>query len=45
MLEFLKGKYSHIMKNIGEQKAISPESKSALNAALDEFKAVFQPSK
>lgn len=45
LLEFFKSKYSHIMKNIAEQKAISPETKTALISGLDEFKAVFQPSK
>ncbi len=45
MLEFMKSKYSKIVKAIAEQKAISNETKAELNAALDEFKAVFQPSK
>lgn len=45
MLEFFKNKHSHILKNIAEQKAISPESKTALLAGLNEFKAVFQSTK
>lgn len=42
MLEFLKQKYSHILKNIAEAKAVTPEVKTSLLAALNEFKAVFQ---
>ncbi len=45
LLEFLKSKHSHILKNVAEQKAISPEIKTALVSALEEFKAIFQPSK
>lgn len=45
MLEFLKTKHSHILKNLAEQKAITPEIKTALVSALDEFKAVFQVAK
>jgi F-type H+-transporting ATPase subunit alpha len=45
MLEFLKSKYSHIAKNIAEQKAISKDTEAALVGALEEFKSVFQPSK
>ncbi len=45
MLEFMKTKHSHLPKNIAEQKAISNETKAQLVAALEEFKAVFQPSK
>lgn len=45
LLEFLKTKHSHILKNIAEQKAVSPEIKAALVSALDEFKAIFQASK
>jgi len=45
LLEFLKSKHSHIMKNVAEQKAITPEIKTALVSALEEFKAIFQPSK
>lgn len=42
MLEFLKTKYSHILKNIDEKKAITDEIKAALKSALDEFKAIFK---
>ncbi len=42
MLEFLKQKHSHILKNIAEAKAVTPEVKTSLLAALNEFKAVFQ---
>ena len=45
VIEFLKSKYSHVLKNIREQKTMSPENKTALVTALDEFKAVFQSSK
>jgi F-type H+-transporting ATPase subunit alpha len=45
VIEFLKSKYSHVLKNIREQKAMTPENKTALVTALDEFKAVFQSSK
>ncbi len=45
MMEFLKMKHSHILKNIIEQKAVSPDTKKALVGALDEFKVVFQSSK
>jgi len=45
LLEFLRTKHSHVMKNIAEQKAITPEIKTSLVTALDEFKAVFQASK
>jgi F-type H+-transporting ATPase subunit alpha len=44
MLEFLRAKYSHIPKSIAESKAIAPDVKTALVGALDEFKAIFQPS-
>jgi len=42
MLEFLKTKHSHILKNIAEKKAINDEIKASLKSALDEFKAVFK---
>lgn len=42
MLEFLKTKYSHILKNIDEKKAITDDIKAALKSALDEFKAIFK---
>ncbi len=45
LLEFLKTKNSSILKNIAEQKAVTPEIKTSLVNALEEFKAVFQPSK
>jgi F-type H+-transporting ATPase subunit alpha len=45
MLEFLKSKYSHILKNIAEKKVLSDDIKRDLVGALDEFKAIFQPSK
>ncbi len=45
MLDFVKGKYAHILKNVADQKAVSPEVKTTLVGALDEFKAIFQPSK
>jgi F-type H+-transporting ATPase subunit alpha len=45
LLEFLRNKHSHIMKNVAEQKAVTPEIKTSLVSALEEFKAIFQPSK
>lgn len=42
--EFIKNKYNSILKNIAETKQVSKENSGALIAALDEFKAVFQPS-
>jgi len=44
MIEFLKQKHSHVLKNIAEKKAMADDIKKALVAALEEFKAVFQPS-
>ncbi|RYZ87497.1 MAG: F0F1 ATP synthase subunit alpha [Proteobacteria bacterium] len=44
MLEFLKQKHSHVLKNIAEKKALSDDIKKTLVAGLEEFKAVFQPS-
>ena len=45
MLQFLKTKHSHILKNISEQKQVSAEIKTQLVSALEEFKAIFQASK
>lgn len=45
MLEFLKGKYGHILKNLVEKKALTDDLKKEIIAALGEFKAVFQPNK
>lgn len=44
MVEFLKQKHSHVLKNIAEKKAMADDIKKTLVAALEEFKAVFQPS-
>jgi len=44
MIDFLKQKHSHILKNIAEKKAMADDIKKSLVGALDEFKAVFQPS-
>ncbi|QDK39561.1 F0F1 ATP synthase subunit alpha [Bdellovibrio sp. NC01] len=44
MIEFLKNKHSDIIKTISEKKAISDDTKKALLSALEEFKAIFQPS-
>lgn len=44
MIEFLKQKHSHVLKNIAEKKAMADDIKKTLVAALEEFKAVFQPS-
>ncbi len=45
MLEFLKTKHSHILKNIADKKAIADDTKKQLLDALTEFKAIFQPTK
>ncbi len=45
LLEFLKTKHSGILKGVAEQKAMTPELKTQMVNALEEFKAVFQPSK
>jgi F-type H+-transporting ATPase subunit alpha len=42
MLDFLKTKHSHILKNIAEKKAITDDIKASLKSALDEFKAIFK---
>lgn len=45
MVQFLKQKYSGILKSIDEKKQVSDDVKKELVAALQEFAAVFQPSK
>lgn len=45
MLQFIKSKYSHILKNIAEKKVVADDIKKDLIAALVEFKAIFQASK
>jgi F-type H+/Na+-transporting ATPase subunit alpha len=45
MLEFLRSRHSHIMKNVAETKQVTPETKTQLVSALNEFKAIFQPTK
>lgn len=45
MVEFLKNKHSDILKTIVEKKAVSDDIKKSLHAALQEFAAIFQPSK
>lgn len=42
LIEFLKTKHSHILKNIAEKKAMTDEIKATLKEALEEFKAVFK---
>ncbi|MBL7669926.1 MAG: F0F1 ATP synthase subunit alpha [Bdellovibrionaceae bacterium] len=42
MLEYLRQKHSHIMKNIAEKKQVADDIKKLLLNALEEFKAVFQ---
>lgn len=44
MVEFLKTKHSHILKNIADKKAMDDATKKQLVEALTEFKAIFQPS-
>lgn len=45
VIQFFKQKYSQILKGIEEKKQISDEAKKELVNALNEFKAIFQPSK
>ncbi|MFZ4405340.1 MAG: F0F1 ATP synthase subunit alpha [Pseudobdellovibrionaceae bacterium] len=45
MIEFLRNKYSQILQTIVEKKAMTDELKKSLVGALQEFAAVFQPSK
>ena len=45
MVQFLKQKYSGILKAIDEKKQVSDDVKKDLVAALKEFAAVFQPTK
>lgn len=44
MVQFLKQKYSTILKTIDEKKQVSDEIKKDLLVALKEFAAIFQPS-
>jgi len=41
-IEFLKTKYSHILKNIAEKKTLADDTKAQLKSAMDEFKAIFK---
>jgi len=45
MLQFLKQKYSGILSAIADKKQISDDAKKDLVNALNEFKAIFQPTK
>ncbi len=45
VIQFFKQKYSQILKGIEEKKQISDDAKKELVNALNEFKAIFQPSK
>lgn len=45
LLEFLKSKYSHVLKNIAEKKALTDDIKKEFVAVLQEFASVFQASK
>jgi F-type H+-transporting ATPase subunit alpha len=44
MVEFLRNKYPDIFKTISEKKALSDDLKKSLITALEEFKAIFQPT-
>ncbi len=44
MLEFLESKHPEILNDIKEKDDITDETEEKLNAALTEFKSVFQPS-
>jgi len=43
-ITFLKQKYSNVLKDIVDKKAISDDNKKELVSALNEFKAIFQAS-
>jgi len=45
MLEFMKQKYSALVAEIAKEKQIKDATKKSLIDALNEFKAVFEPSK
>jgi F-type H+-transporting ATPase subunit alpha len=45
LLTFMHQKYSSVMKNIVNDKQIKDDTKKLLVEALEEFKAIFQPSK
>ncbi|MBC7421068.1 MAG: F0F1 ATP synthase subunit alpha [Bdellovibrio sp.] len=45
LIQFLKQKYSTILKNIEEKKQVSDDVKKDLVMALKEFAAIFKPSK
>ncbi len=45
LLEFLKTKYSHVLKNIAEKKALTDDIKKEFVAVLQEFASIFQASK
>jgi F-type H+/Na+-transporting ATPase subunit alpha len=44
MIQFLKQKYSGILKSIEEKKQVADDTKAQLVSALKEFAAIFQPS-
>jgi F-type H+-transporting ATPase subunit alpha len=44
VIQFLKQKYSSVLKNIDEKKQVTDDIKKDLVAALKEFGAVFQPT-
>jgi len=45
MIQFLKQKYSGVLKSIEEKKQVADDTKKDLVTALKEFAAIFQPSK
>ena len=45
MIQFLKQKYSGVLKSIEEKKQVADDTKGQLVSALKEFAAIFQPSK
>ncbi len=44
LMEFLKQKHTHVLKNIAEKKTMTDDIKKTLVVGLEEFKVVFQPS-
>ena len=44
MVTFVKQKYPNLLKEISDKKAIGDDTKKELVNALNEFKAIFQPT-
>ncbi len=44
VMEYLKNKYAGVLSGIADKKALTDDLKKTLVAALEEFKAIFQPT-